>query len=409
MAETTPEVGPNRPQKSEKTNGAPIIVKAGDTPPGDTPSGDTPPGDTSPGGNGLIWAAVIISLAALAAGGYAWQSAVNVRVESARQVDRVNALERRFGTLSSAQQEVRDEVGRITGQLGGAEDSVAGRIDELRDETLVQQAAATAREEQLRREVRVLSDSVAEFRSEFGRSIDQWRLREVEQLMVIANQRLQLSADTEMAGTALKLADSHLRRLSDPALRPVRVILAHEIVSLGNVATVDVAGTLNALSALARAVDELPLAGEIMGRGVDSGGASPPADQADDDSSWWGAGKDLLADLGALVQIETDGKPPGVILSPELRRMVYEKTKLIVESSQLAFLREQQAVYAARIEDAKDWVSANFDTDSERVNQWLAQLAVLAAVAPQTELPDISASLAALREVTGARARAGAQ
>ena len=390
MAETTPKAGPERPQGSEKS-GKRATVKGG----------------KAPAGKGLVWMAIVISLASLGAGGYALlHSTVTVRVQSAEHTSRVNILERRLGVISAAQQKFRSEVGQIKGQLGGSEGAIAGWVGDLRDEIREQQVVAAVREEELRRDIRVLSDSMVKLRSEFGSSVDHWRLQEVEQLMVIANQRLQLSADTEMAGKALKLADNQLRRLADPAFRPVRAILADEIAALGKVSTVDVAGTLNALSALARGVDDLPLIGAIQDGGIDPGAsASLLAGEAGDVSSWWGTGKGLLADLGALVQVETDGKLPGVILSPELRRVVYEKTKLILESSQLAFLREQREVYAARIEEAKDWVSANFDTDSERVRQWLEQLAVLAVIAPQTELPDISASLAALREVTGAGAQ----
>ena len=154
----------------------------------------------------------------------------------------VNILERRLGVISAAQQNFRSEVGQIKGQLGGSEGAIAGWVGDLRDEIREQQVVAAVREEELRRDIRVLSDSMVKLRSEFGSSVDHWRLQEVEQLMVIANQRLQLSADTEMAGKALKLADNQLRRLADPAFRPVRAILADEIAALGKVSTVDVAG-----------------------------------------------------------------------------------------------------------------------------------------------------------------------
>ena len=231
---------------------------------------------------------------------------------------------------------------------------------------------------------------------------------------MIANQRLQLTADVGLAGKALKLADDGLRRLSHSAsglaLGPVREMLADEIASLDAVVPVDVAGTLNALAALARSVEELPLAGDVKTAANDStAAASPPTEQTAGDSSLWAAGQNFLADLGALVQIETDGKPQAPILSGELRRMIFEKTGLILESCQLAFLRAHGEAYAARMEAAKNWVTKNFDTDSAEVAAWLERWATLAAepVSPQpgtgagagAELPDISASLRALREV----------
>ena len=397
MAEKIPKSGPKRPRKSKKTRAAaPAPAKTG-----------TKAAATSKVGK-VGWAgrvgravAVIGLVALLAGGGYLWhQGAQNTRVENDEQRDRVNA---RINEL----RERLDKDGK----------SFNERVEEIRGEALAQQDAATAHREKILSDVQVLSDAVAALRGEFGRSVDRWSLEEVERLMVIANQRLQLAADTKLAGNALKLADSRLRKLvdADPALGPVRKMLADEIASLDNVATVDVAGTLNALSALSRSVDDLPLAGDVVGNvkgtGADSAAAEDEAveervsaDPADDDSSLWAAGKNFLADLGALVQVERDGKSRAPILSVELRLMVFEKTKLILESCQLAFLREQGRergdVYASRMEAAKNWVTANFDTESAAVDAWLKRWAVLAAVSPEVELPDISASLRALREVT---------
>ena len=402
MAETTPKSGPKRPQKSKKTRAAtPAPAKTG-----------TKAAATSKVGK-VGWAgragravAVIGLVVLLAGGGYFWhQGAQNTRVENDEQRDRINA-----------------RVNALRERLDKDEKSFNERVEEIRGEAQAQQDAATAHREKILRDVQVLSDAVAALRAEFGRSVDRWSLEEVERLMVIANQRLQLAADTELAGNALKLADSRLRKLvdADPALGPVRKMLADEIASLDNVATVDVAGTLNALSALSRSVDDLPLAGDVAGNvkgtvadsaaAADEEEAAAESSSADpaDDSSLWAAGKNFLADLGALVQVERDDKSLAPILSVELRLMVFEKTKLILESCQLAFLRKQGReqgrergdVYASRMEAAKNWVTANFDTESAAVDAWLERWAVLAAVSPETELPDISASLRALREVT---------
>ena len=393
MAEKTPKSGPKRPQKSKKTRAAaPAPAKTGTKAAATNKVGKV--GWAGKVGRAVAFIGLVVLLAG---GGYLWhQGAQNTRVENDEQRDRINA---RINEL----RERLDKDGK----------SFDERVEEIRGEALAQQDAATAHREKILSDVQVLSDAVAALRAEFGRSVDRWSLEEVERLMVIANQRLQLAADTKLAGNALKLADSRLRKLvdADPALGPVRKMLADEIASLDNVAVVDVAGTLNALSALSRSVDDLPLAGDVKGTGADSAAAedeaedeSSSADPADDDSSLWAAGKNFLADLGALVQVERDDKSLAPILSVELRLMVFEKTKLILESCQLAFLREQGRergdVYASRMEAAKNWVTENFDTESAAVDAWLERWAVLAAASPEAELPDISASLRALREVT---------
>ena len=315
----------------------------------------------------------IIVAAALAGGGYVWQ-----------QLHRSNVV--LFAEQSA--------LGKRIDQLG-----------ERLNERLAERLADTEKS---------FADSIAALRSELGGDDDQRNLEEIERLLEIANQRLQLSADIELAKRALQLADDRLRRLSHsiytPALAPVRELIADEIASLNNTATVDVVGTLNALSVLADSVNDLPLAGDVHDIDVgdtrkdandDDSVASSSAQQGDG-SWWWDAGKNLVADLGALVQVDIEGKSPP-ILSTELRMMVVEKTGLIIESCQLAFLREQEEVYGLRMTAAKNWVTANFNTDSAKVGAWLERWTPLAAVSPQAELPDISGSLRSLRAVMDAQ------
>lgn len=388
MAETNPKSGPKRPQKSKKTSDA-AAAKTG-----------RKAAETGKVGRAAAVSGLVVLLAG---GGYLWhQGALNTRVENGEQRDRItariNVVERQLDAFSAGREDLGGRVDELRERLDKAGKSFNERVEEIRGEALAQQGAATTHREKILRDVRVLSDAVAALRSEFGRSVDRWSLEEVERLMVIANQRLQLAADTKLAGSALKLADSRLRRLADPALGPVRKMIADEIASLDNAAAVDMAGTLNALSALSRSVDDLPLAGDVKDTGADSA-ASSSAGPAGDGSSLWAAGKNFLADLGALVQVERGGKPLTPILSAELRLMIFEKTKLILESCQRAFLRERGKTYGLRMAAAKNWVSANFDTESAEVGAWLERWAVLAAVSPEAELPDISASLRALREV----------
>ncbi len=424
MAETTPKPGPKRPQKSKKKSRRPATAKARGTPSSSSPPSPTappsPPPATSPAGkasrprrtaNRLGWAALIIALLALAVGGYAWRGGVvKARIEnreSREQLSRVDAVTQRFDAFLAAQQALDGEVNQLNARLDKAEEDLGGRIEQVRDELRELrelQAAAKTRDDKFLREVQGLSESIAGLRAEFSRGADHWGLAEAEQLLIIANQRLQLANDAKSARKALQLADDRLRRIADPALAPVRELLAGEIVALGGVPAVDVAGTLNALAALSRGVEKLPLAGDVSADAGPDPVASPPdGEAAGDDSgpSSWAWVQNLFTDLGALVQVETDGEPLAPILSGQVRWMMFEKTRLTLESAQLAFLRQQGGAYAERMAQAQTWVTANFDTASAEVGAWLAQLAALTARAapPETETPDISASLQALREV----------
>ncbi|MGI9311777.1 MAG: uroporphyrinogen-III C-methyltransferase [bacterium] len=339
---------------------------------------------------------------ALAAGGYIWQQqqygAVGV---DARLADAMDGFEDAVARLDQRlnQSEV-NLVARFDQRLKKSEVDLGARVDALRDELRAQREADAARAERLRGEMARLS-------SADRRGVTRWNLREAEQLMVIANQRLQWSADVALVRRALQLADGRLNQIYDPALTPVRTMLADELVALGNVPTVDVVGTLNALAALANGVDALPLAGDALfvdaesteGDGVSDVDADAGTAAADKAAPWWQLGKDMLADLGALVQVETDGAAARPVLTGELRWMIFERAKLMLESSQLAYLRARDDAYRVRIAAARSWVVANFDIESPQVITWLARLDEIAAMPAKVRLPDISASLRALREV----------
>ena len=318
----------------------------------------------------------ILVMATLAGGGYVWQQLERSKV------------------MLLAEQAV----------LGKRIDQLAQRLNERLDDA-----------------EKSFTDAMSALRSELGGDVDHRNLQEIERLLEIANQRLQLSADVDLARNALQLADDRLRRLSHSAyasaLAPVREMITNEIDLLDNAATVDVVGTLNALSALANSVNELPLAGDthVMDGGdthdhahedrhedTNDDAHEDAHEDASDDSWLWEAGKNFLADLGALVQIDTDEQSPPT-RSTERRVMMIEKTGLIIDSAQLAFVREQEEVYELRMTAAKNWVTANFNTDSAQVGAWLERWATVAAVSPRAELPDISNSLRALRGVMDAQ------
>lgn len=367
------------------------------------------PAAAPPAGGGRL--ALAVGLVALAASAYlVYQSEIRPHIDGAAddggRQQRLDAIEQRL----AAQADISGRVGQLETRLERSEAAFDARLRQWRGELGERQASAADREQALLSEVRELADSVAVLRDDAARqrNTDTWRLAEVEHLLVLANQRLQLAGDVQLARRALSLADNRLRDLPDPALAPVRGLIADEIVALDQVAGADVAGTLHALEALSRAVDQLPLAGDALA-GLDAGApppqpAAPPAPEAPSEQAdgWLAAGRDLFADLSAMVQVETrEAGPPRPILSAEMRAMIRARTRLMLESSQLAFMRGEGGVYAERTAAAAAWVTENFDAESPAVRAWLSQLSRLAAVTPEVELPDISRSLRALREAGG--------
>ena len=89
---------------------------------------------------------------------------------------------------------------------------------------------------------------------------DETALAEVEQMLLIAAQQLQLSANVRAALIAMQSADARLQRMNRPAFRGLRQIIGHDMDKLRALPDVDITGINLQLNNLIAAVDRLPLA-----------------------------------------------------------------------------------------------------------------------------------------------------
>ena len=385
---------------------------------------------------------VVVSLlmlfisAAMMLGGYLlWRNAVQLRAQTAPPLAQVNAAPpaaaptadtppapTRDASLAARLAAVESTLADIE-RIGGQQ--LAELRGELRGELRAEKNALRENESQLRIEVHSLASSLGAARAQFSGQLDQLRVREAEQLLIIANYRLTLTGDARLARAALQLAAERLRPLPAPEWIAVRQLLADEIDALDARADDGLALTLTSLSELSRELTHLPLAGDASDApevhdNQSSNASTNPSSEADKqdapleqtsphaaqesastDSSMWRAVNTVLADIKAMVQIETEGAPIAPLLSVELRWVMVEKARLMLEGAQLALLREQHDAYGARLADAHHWVGAQFAVDSKRVRNWLARLDALQSATPKPT-PDISTSLRALREAAKA-------
>ena len=388
------------------------------------------PANVSGGSKTVSWIALLFSAVALCAGGYAWYlTAVDSKISAGQQTNRFDMLEQKFGNFDNSQSDITAQISQLKTLVTQAEDNFSAQIRTIRSEISEQESSVkqqlTTSQQNIesktsgfRQEFDTLSGSIVKLRSELGRSIDSWTLEEVEQLMFVANQRLQFAGDSQLAAKALQLADDRLQQLADPTLNSVRELLASEISALNNVSPVDMTGVLNRLSVLSSNVDALSLIGEQQF----NGSVTTSNDQSTSDSQVTeveqsgqteqpenaisrytqplvDAGAGFLSSLGDLIQVEKSGKALRPIISAEGRQITYDKAKLILESAQIAFIREQSELYQNRLASAKQWVEQNFDTSVETASKWVAELESLSALTPNTDIPDISASSSALREI----------
>ena len=377
-------------------------------------------------GKGLGVLAILMSLLALAAAAYAWyQTAVSARLAGGEQGYKLEAMAEKVSNFEDNQSGLNDQIAgletRVTQEFSQIKQLVStsesGVIAQISDaKQLITQSESTAAEQirtirgdveakirDFRDEFTQLSGSLTDLKTEASVGVEGWTLREVEHLMLIANQQLELLQDVQGASQALLLAEQRLSRLKNPALLKVRQALSAEIAALGGVEGADVVEVSNALTILANTLDTLPILGadEVSGPAPVEGAekASEGSEAGSTGEKIADIGRSFFADLGALVQVERGGKPVSFDITPELKQMILTKRKLVLEAAQVALMRQQTEIFSDRLNAAEAWVNEKFDVGNQGTIRWLEQLASLKQATPQVDYPDISTSLTALRNV----------
>jgi len=315
--------------------------------------------------------ALLISLASLSATAYLWYQ-LTIR----------NA-----GLLS---QSIPGEVQSIRNQLNALSES------DKQDKQSIEDLAKTQK---------VIEEATRKAYADISRKRSGWAISEVEQLLIIANQRLQLAQDYETTVIALQAADRRLHVLADPSLTPVRKLLAKEINQLQSSERTDISGLSLRLSGLIDSVESLPVSLQFTYQPTESTGSNTPAGsehnskdkKKNKDSSFW---SEFMQDIKGLVQTRHNVESYKPLLMPEQQYFLRENLKLLLLGAQQALLRNDNDVYLHNLKSAKKWVNEYFDTNTQAIRHLKGELDALSTTKLIQKVPDIGASLALLRKLT---------
>ena len=324
--------------------------------------------------------------------------------------------------------EARTRTGRFTGGLGLILASigliatgflwytlmlertdVVGNLHKLQGDARALQEALAESGTQLD-EVKTNQDTIRaaldKIQHDLSRHRVEWILAESEQLLVIANNRLQLARDVRSALAALRAADSQLNQIPNPAVLPARRELAREIAALEAIDKIDVGGISLKLASLAETANNLPIAPQVSRRAsttreakIETGTVTdaPPA------AGWRVSAHNLWQDLLSLVRIRTDVNVQRPLLPPEQEYFLRENLKFMLYGAQFGLLQGNVPVFHQNIKIAQQLLKDYYDTNAQAVTGMQAELEKLRSARLVSELPDISRSLTALRVVTGTR------
>ena len=264
--------------------------------------------------------------------------------------------------------------------------------------------------DQLKEKQKILTEAIRKSSQHLSQSRVDWVMAESEQLMIIANQRLQLANDIDTATTALEIADQRLRDLADPDLTPVRKILAKEIQTLKSTERVDIAGIALRLSALADAIGSLPLSLEFqqlakqqkLKQSAKKSNQEKTRDTIPNKPK--GFFRELWGDIMSVISIRTNVESYKPLLPPEQQYFLRENLRLLILGAQQAALRADHNTYRNNLKSARHWAQEYFDTRSQSLSHLIKEMDALGKARLATAQPNISASLKELRKVSRKRA-----
>ena len=320
-------------------------------------------------GGGLALLALILSLC-VAGAGYYWTRFVAEPGSAAlrAQLDDVGAE--------------RDVLAR---RLGDADQ----RLHKL--ET-AHSAAQTSLDE-LRNNTSALELSVKSLAARGGDQTLDWVLAESEYLVLAASQRLALEHDVATARAALMASDQRLRSVDHPLVSQLREHLAQDIAALAAVAEPDIEGLSLKFAAQIRKAGSLrtkPIAEVDMS-------FQRSREQRVTADNWRGVLQAMWDDLMGLIEIKDGELPDGVLFDPKLRYFIEQNLKLELSSARLAILERDTTNFRVAVEIVQEAVARYYDADDAAVKALAAMLSEVRGVDLAPALPNVTASLDAVR------------
>ncbi len=226
-------------------------------------------------------------------------------------------------------------------------------------------------------------------------------LADVEQVLLVADQQLQLSANVKAALIAMQNADSRLQRLDRPGLADLRKRIARDIEHLRALPEVDLPELSKQLDGIILAVDKLPLAQDVRPPAGAKVATAAPAE-----GNWWQRfWHELWQELRQLIRIEDTRQQELPLLSPEQSFFLRENVKLRLLTAKLALMTRDQAGFRRELKTVQTWLGRYCDNTASSTQRVLEEVKKLSAAVIAADVPDIGPTLDAVRNYRAAQER----
>jgi uncharacterized protein HemX len=293
---------------------------------------------------------------------------------------------------------VQLRAGERLAQLGAAFDQARASLTQSQS-TLKEAQARIAELEARVADTQEQRVALEEMYRELSRSADDRVLSEVEQMLVLASQQLQLAGNVRGALAALQAADQRLARAEKLAATPLRRAITQDMDRLKAVPQLDTVGIAVKLDGLIAQSDGLPL---LIAETLPVRVASRTR-YGEEPGAFVRVARDFWEEMKGLVRIRDLETADAPLLAPAQSYFLRENLKLRLLSARVALLARDEPSFREDLKTTQAWITRYFDTRAKPTTAALASLKQISESPVAIGVPDINASLAAVRTARSAR------
>ena len=346
-------------------------------PPAPPPRPAEPPSASRMRGDRAARAIAVVGIvAALVAALFAWDARQSLRTYESSSGGRL-------AELGAEQAQSKGQIAQMQAQLREAQ----SRVGELEARAAESQESRVQLEEMYR---------------DLSRNADDRLLSEVEQMLVLASQQLQLAGNVRGALAALQASDQRLAKAEKLAAAPLRRALAQDMDRLKALPQVDTVGIAVKIDTLVASADQLPLVVADSLPPVRVAARAKPLEEP----GFTRAARDFWEEMKGLVRIRELESNDAALLAPSHAYFLRENLKLRLLAARVALLARDEQSYRDDLRACQAWLTRYFDARAKPTQNALATVKELAASPVSITVPDINASLAAVRTARAAREKA---
>ena len=257
--------------------------------------------------------------------------------------------------------------------------------------------------------------SLQQMYQELAKSRDDRILTDIEQILLTANQQLQLTSNVHGTLIVLENADRMLARDDMPQFINIRRALARDIERLRAVPYIDVTGMTIKLDTVMAQIGTLPLLSEARARthpdkealaanAAGDGKTATDTDEAGQPASWLGLfpriwarwSSEFWAEIRSLIQVRNVDSPGALMLSASQGHLLRENLTLRLLGARVGILARDHPSFNTDMDAALNVINTYFDQNSPQVRAVKRTLAQIVAENVAVELPTLADSLTAV-------------